>query len=72
MVPSIQVSIFPLFVCVLFIRLGIFGFFFSIINKHKNNKCSIMSQKIHHQIIRVVLIENKICCWWTPGFLFLT
>ena len=28
MVPSIQVSIFSLFVCALFIRLGIFGFFF--------------------------------------------
>jgi hypothetical protein len=24
-------------------------------------------KKIHHQIIRVVLIENKICCW-TLGF----
>jgi hypothetical protein len=23
-------------------------------------------RKIHHQITCVVLIENKICCWWTP------
>jgi hypothetical protein len=51
-VPSIRVCILSLFVCALFIHLGSFGFF-SIINKHINNKCSIMSQKIHHYIISI-------------------